>query len=193
MTAVDRAHRGPPSGAPCADPGGQQRGSTAAAASTALFSSRPVTASRRSTGTPPAMLAAIQQHPPLTARARQRPRQQRAGRRLEVDRRHFTAPLVIPWPEFHGYFQEILAVKPRAVPDQQLNRCLRAEKAFRPRPQRCREVIKARSKAGESFDRIEPRATSSPSSRRVRLFKRQVIWGCFGHAARLKRSMVSSS
>ena len=28
---------------------------------------------------------------------------------------------------------------------------------------------------------------------RVRLFKRQVIWGCFGHAARLRRSMVSSS
>ena len=27
----------------------------------------------------------------------------------------------------------------------------------------------------------------------VRLFKRQVIWGCFGHAARLRRSMVSSS
>ena len=27
----------------------------------------------------------------------------------------------------------------------------------------------------------------------VRLFKRQVIWGCLGHAARLRRSMVSSS
>jgi hypothetical protein len=50
--------------------------------------------------------------------------------------------------EFHGYFQEILTVKPRAMPDQQLNRSLRGEKAFRPRAQRCREVIEARSKAG---------------------------------------------
>ena len=36
-----------------------------------------------------------------------------------------TAPTGDSLAEFHRYFQEILAVKPRAVPDQQLNRCLR--------------------------------------------------------------------
>ena len=44
--------------------------------------------------------------------------------------------------------QEILAVKPRAVPDQQLNGRLQAQQAFRPRPHRGREVIEARSKSG---------------------------------------------
>ena len=84
--------------------------------------------------------------PPLTARARQHPRFQRAGRRLEVDRRQYRAATDF-LAEFHGYFQGILTVKPRAVADQQLNRSLNGEKAFRPRPQRCREVIEARSKA----------------------------------------------
>jgi hypothetical protein len=34
------------------------------------------------------------------------------------------------------------------VPDQQLNSRLQAQQAFRPRPQRPREVIEARSKSG---------------------------------------------
>jgi hypothetical protein len=87
------------------------------------------------------------QHPPLTATARQNPRFQRAGRRLEVDRRQHGAASDF-LAEFHSYFQEILTVKPRAVADQQINRSLRGEKAFRPCSQRCREVIEARSKAG---------------------------------------------
>jgi transcriptional regulator with XRE-family HTH domain len=40
---------------------------------------------------------------------------------------------------------------------------------------------------------LAARRLTRVSAQRVRLFKRQVIWGCFGHAARLRRSMVSSS
>jgi len=75
------------------------------------------------------------QHSPFTARARQHAPLQRAGRRPEINRRHHPAAKNLP-AEFHGDFKEIITEKPRAVPDQQLNGCLRAEQAFRPRPQR---------------------------------------------------------
>ena len=87
------------------------------------------------------------QHLPLATRARQPAVIQRGDRAAQVDRR--TSPChQRPPAAFHGCLHEILAGKPRAVPDQQLNRCLRAEKAFRPRAQRRDKVIEARSKAG---------------------------------------------
>jgi hypothetical protein len=88
---------------------------------------------------------------PLPARARQPARIQRGHRRLPVDGRHYGA-ISDSLAEFDGYFQEILAVKPRAVPDQQLNSRLPGEQAFRPRTQRCSEVIEARSKARAPSD-----------------------------------------
>jgi len=87
------------------------------------------------------------QHPPLTARARQRASLQRARRRCEVDRRHLPAAEYL-LARLHRDCKEILAGKPRTVPDQQLNSRLQAQQAFRPRPQRRREVIEARSKSG---------------------------------------------
>ena len=45
----------------------------------------------------------------------------------------------------------------------------------------------------EALDRFAEFSGKWEKRYRVRLFKRQVIWGCFGHAARLRRSMVSSS
>jgi hypothetical protein len=87
----------------------------------------------------------------LAGRARQRARLQRAGRRLEVDRRHYPAAEYLR-ADFHGNAEEIPAEKPPAVRDQQLNSCLRAQQALCPYPQRCREVIEARSKSGIPSD-----------------------------------------
>ena len=129
---------------------------TAAAASAALPASRPVTASRRSTGTPAAKLAAIcSPCPPLPGRARQRTRLQRVGHRRKVDRRHHQAAGIRG--KFDRDSREILAGKPRTVPDQQLNGRLQAQQALRPRPQPGREVIEARSKAGVPLTRFRIR------------------------------------
>ena len=87
------------------------------------------------------------QYPPLTARARQHPRLQRARRRHEVDRRHLLAAEYLP-AGFHSDCEKIRTEKPTAVPDQQINSRLQAQQAFRPRPQRGSKVIEARSKSG---------------------------------------------
>ena len=80
-------------------PGWRWRGPcrSPAAASTALFSSRPVTASRRSTGTPPPMLAAIRSTRPSPPEHGSTPASSaRAAASKPTDA--ITAPPVIPRP-----------------------------------------------------------------------------------------------
>jgi hypothetical protein len=108
--------------------------------------------------------------PPLTthpaARARQLARLQRAGYRLEVNRRHHPAAEDFP-AEFHGNFPEIAAVQPQPVPDQQLSDRLRAQQALRPHAKRGGEILAA-ARSPNDLIRVEDgtsiRVTFAPTA-----------------------------
>ena len=111
-------------------------------------SSRPDSASRRSTGLPSAMLAAISRQLPLARRARQHPGGHRMARRDEIQPNHGLAGEHVPPEPECGSISEILAPQPQLMPDQQLDSRLQTQQARRPHPQTSDQVLEAGSKSG---------------------------------------------
>ena len=107
-----------------------------------------------------------QQHLPLPVRACQHALH--GGRRRgEVDSRDLPVPERLP-PDLDRDLQEILPLQPGPVRDQQLSGRLGGQPAFRPRPDRLREVIEARSKAGIPSGRLTTKSFSGYWRRKSR-------------------------